>query len=350
MPIFIPIIALGAVAILSALLCRWLIAVAPKDAPDGARKTQTQAVPTSGGVAIFAAVAFSFAGILLLDRASPRDHFGALLTPDFLPYAMLCAAVLVIGALDDRKPIPTKMRLFGVFGLSLLAATLSPVFDLVFFPLADSIMPLPTWFAIGGTALWIFVMMNAVNFMDGSNGMAMGLLAIMIGTASVRLFGVTDFGPALFVFAAIIVAALVGFLFWNLQGRLYAGDAGSLFGGAVFATLAVFTARDGNIWFAATLALPILVDVFMTLIWRARQGHNILTPHRHHAYQLAIKAGWSHVQVALAWWGFALICGACALLAAQDSKAMSAWSFLGLLAIGCGLWLAQRRMLPGIKD
>lgn len=350
MPVITPIIALGAVAIFSALLCRWLIAVAPKDAPDGARKTQAQAVPTSGGVAVFAAVVISFLIILALDQASPRDHFGALLTTDFLPYAALCTLVMVIGALDDRKPLPTKARLFGVFGLTVLAAGLSPVFDLVFLPVADSTLPLAAWFAIGGTALWIFVMMNAVNFMDGSNGMAMGLLTIMIGATSVRLFGVPQYGSALFVVAAVMVAALVGFLFWNLQGRLYAGDAGSLCGGAVFATLSVFTARDGNIWFAATLALPVLVDVFMTLIWRARQGHNILTPHRFHAYQMAIKAGWSHVQVAVLYWTLAVFCSGLALWAASLSKSTSFMTFAGLLSAGTLTWALHRRLTPRPVD
>jgi len=212
----------------SLLLCRLVMAFAPKDAPDGGRKTQSFAVPTSGGLAIAAAILISWLGLLTL-------------APD------------------------------------------------IALPVADAYFPIATWLGIGGTALWFFVFMNATNFMDGSNGLAMGTLAIMVGGVSIHLYGHDQFQD-LSVLGILMVAAILGFLFWNLQGKLYAGDAGSLFGGAVFASLGIYAAQDGNIWFPATLALPFLVDVFMTLIWRAQRGHNLLTPHRHHAYQLFIRA------------------------------------------------------------
>ena len=350
MPVFIPIIVLVLIALLSAGLCRALIAFAPKDAPDGTRKTQTVAVPTSGGLAIAAAVLISFGVVLLLDQASAsgRDHFGAILRPAHLPYALLCLTVLVVGAIDDRTPLPTRTRLFGVLALTLLTAALSPVFDTAFIPFADATLPLPVWFGIGGTALWIFVMMNAVNFIDGSNGMAMGLLIIMLAGLGAQFLVISE--PALFVLSTMIAAAMMGFLFWNLRGKLYAGDAGSLFGGSVFACLAVFTAQDGNIWFPATLALPILVDVFMTLIWRARQGHNIFTAHRHHAYQWLIKAGWSHMRVAVFYWALALICVVLALWAASLSKSASFMVFASLLGVGILVWALHRRLTPRPAD
>lgn len=350
MPIFIPIVVLILIAVLSALLCRVLIAIAPKDAPDGTRKTQTAAVPTSGGLAIAAAVLISFGVVVLLDQASAsgRNHFATILRPAFLPYALLCLTVLVVGAIDDRTPLPTRTRLFGVLALTLLVAALSPVFETAFIPFADATLPLPVWFAIGGTALWIFVMMNAVNFIDGSNGMAMGLLMVMLAGLGARFLMMSE--PALFVLSAMIAAAMMGFLFWNIPGKLYAGDAGALFGGAVFACLAVFSASDGNIWFPATLALPILIDVFMTLIWRARAGHNILTAHRHHAYQWVIKSGWSHFRVALLYWGLALVCVVLALSAARLSKSASFMVFAGLLGVGILAWALHRRLTPKLAD
>jgi len=352
MPIFIPLIALSLVACLSTILCWVLIKIAPKDAPDEGRKTQSFAVPTSGGLAIAAAIVISVCGILYLDQSgnSGRNHFAGLSVEVLLPYALLCLGVLIIGAIDDAKPLPTKPRLFGMAIVTLACATHSPVFDLVFLPVADSSLPLPIWLAIGGTALWIFVLMNASNFMDGSNGLAMGTLAIMIGALSFHLIGIEAdriLGIALFVLGTVITAAIVGFLFWNLQGKLYAGDAGSLFGGTVFAILSIFSAQDGNIWFPTTLALPLLIDVFMTLLWRAKRGENLLTPHRHHAYQWLIKSGWSHIKTALLWWTLAAICAGAAHWAAADSKSMSAFVFFGFLMVGCTLWIVHRQRASG---
>ena len=258
----------------SLVLCRLIMAVVPKDAPDGGRKTQTIAVPTSGGIAIGAAIVISWFGHLMLApdifHSSGAGHFGAV-----NGNALICLSLagLLIGGLDDRFAIPAKPKFIALAIASGLAALLGPHVAGVFLPVADSYFPIATWFGISGTALWFFVFMNATNFMDGSNGLAMGTLAIMICGMSIHLYAGSDLQP-LSVLGLLTIAAILGFLFWNLQGKLYAGDAGSLSGGAMFAGLGIYAAQDGNIWFPATLALPFLVDVFMTLIWRARARHN----------------------------------------------------------------------------
>ena len=324
--IIVPILLL-LLGLVSLILCSVLIKVAPKDAPDGVRKEQRFAVPTSGGLAI--------AGTVLLVTAT-----GWFPLPESPAFAILYGSMLLIGALDDVKSVGAKPKMLTMALVALFCASFGISSNLVFLPLADSILPLPMWLAIGGSALWLFVFINATNFMDGSNGLAMGTLAIMLCSLSVRFFQIPE--PEGYTLSLILVAAILGFLFWNLQGKLYAGDAGSLFGGAVFASLGIYAAQDGNIWFPATLALPFLVDVFMTLLWRARRGHNLLTPHRHHAYQLFIRSGWGHIKTALLWWSFAVFCAAAALWAASDSKAMSAYVFLGMLGLGVALWLIQR--------
>ena len=323
-------------ALASLICCRILIAIAPKDAPDAARKTQTIAVPTSGGLAIAAAIALVLGGLTLGDKTLG----GVVPAGPVWTYVALAIFVLILGAVDDAKDLPAKPKLFALLAATCLAAYFGLRSERIFLPIADSIILLPLWLAVSGTALWVFTVMNASNFMDGSNGLSLGTLAIMIGATGFAL--PTPLSAA----AAITTSAIVGFLFWNLQGRLYAGDAGALFGGAVFAGLGLYAAREGNIWLPATLALPLLIDVFMTLAWRAKRGQNLLKPHRHHAYQGLIKSGWSHIGTALLWWGFALICAACALWAAADSKAMSAYVFLGLLSAGCTLWLIHRARLP----
>ena len=338
----------------SLILCRMLMVFSPKDAPDADRKTQKIAVPTSGGLA-FAFAALSWLAIIygndsvLNSECVNVEAFACLpasqryLAHDIWPHILLFLGALFLGAIDDRFTLPAKPKFVILAGLVLFATGLGANIDGIFFPVADAYFPIAAWLGITGTALWLFVVMNATNFMDGSNGLAMGTLAIMLGSISIHFYGHGHFHD-LSVIGALTVASILGFLFWNLQGKLYAGDAGSLFGGAVFASLGIYAAQDGNIWFPATLALPFLVDVFMTLLWRARAGHNLLTPHRHHAYQLFIRAGWGHLKTALLWWALAAICAVAGLWAAGDSKSTSAWVFFGLLGAGCALWLWQRRV------
>lgn len=346
--------ALLLVSVPSIILCRILMQFSPKDAPDGERKTQAVAVPSSGGIAI-AILAFSLFLILhfyddvLSSECSPQDAFECLPIAQryaalkLWPHICLYLGAVSLGALDDRFALPAKLKFAILALISLGVAVYGQYVGGIFLPVADAYFPITAWLGIGGTALWLFVLMNATNFMDGSNGLAMGTLVIMIGGL---LFGLPTaaepFSDAAYI-PQLTLFAILGFLYWNLQGKLYAGDAGSLFGGAVFASLGVYAARDGNIWLPATLALPFLVDVFMTLLWRAHQKHNLLTPHRHHAYQLFIRAGWSHIKTALLWWSLAAACAVTALWAASQSKSTSAYVFLILLGLGCSLWLFQRR-------
>ena len=349
----------------SLVFCRLLIKVAPKDAPDDDRKVQSVAVPTSGGLAIAAAIFLPWMIYLIthptiwVDSAIEGFGYGAaqIFAENNGNYLVLLGFIaLTIGAIDDRFMLPARLKLAILAGAALLVSFLGEYVGGIFLPHVHSYVIIASWIGIGGTALWLFVVMNATNFMDGSNGLAMGTLAIMLlgvstklginvnPVATTEIFAEISSLPFFAVFGTLTTAAILGFLFWNLQGKLYAGDAGSLFGGAVLASLGIYAAQDGNIWFPATLALPFLVDVFMTLIWRARAGHNLLTPHRHHAYQLFIRAGWGHIRTALLWWALAAICAVAGLWAASESKSMSAWVFFGLLGAGCALWLWQRRV------
>ena len=162
--IIVPILLL-LLGLVSLILCSVHIKVAPKDAPDGVRKEQRFAVPTSGGLAI--------AGTVLLVTAT-----GGFPLPESPAFAILYGSMLLIGALDDVKSVGAKPKMLTMALVALFCASFGISSNLVFLPLADSILPLPMWLAIGGSALWLFVFINATNFMDGSNGLALSLIHI----------------------------------------------------------------------------------------------------------------------------------------------------------------------------
>ncbi|MEM7663553.1 MAG: hypothetical protein AAF292_15020 [Pseudomonadota bacterium] len=350
----------AASCVLSMIFCRLLIAVAPKDAPDGDRKTQSMAVPTSGGLAIAAAAALIYiAELIIIPAVTSAEslpevanvHLRFLVTSGELPHILLAIFVLIIGAIDDARTLATRHKLLVLVGACILVALTGLTADKIFLPFADSTVPFPIVVSIIGSAFWLFLMMNTTNFMDGSNGLALGCVAIMLTFMSLSFFGgasadlapetVTVWNGLSFVIL-LIVGAICGFLVWNMQGLLYAGDAGALFAGTVFASFALLSGQDGNIWFVATLGLPLLVDAVATLIWRAVHGKRLTEPHRDHAYQLLIKDGWSHTQTALLWWLLTAICG----LASITALPMSATAnFVAFVSMACSLtllWLMQR--------
>lgn len=324
-----------------------------RDAPDGARKTQARAVPRTGGLAIGLAtlISFWFLANVKIDGAA----MAAALAVD-LPLAALLGFILVCavtGFVDDLVNLPALLKT-GVLGLAAVAtAFAAPV---VAFPLPGAEdLRLPLTLGIAGTALWLFVFVNAANFMDGSNGLVGGSLMVMALVFSL----VIDLSGGWFAkrelelisLAGLTVGfATLGFLAVNLTGRIYLGDAGSLGLGAVVAVLGLITAVRISVWVPAILSLPLLVDVLLTLLWRARQGAKLTEGHRDHAYQLLLRSGWRHWQVAILWWAFMIVCAATAWFAMWldyrewprlPGFAVVAFVFLALL--GVMLWNWQRR-------
>jgi UDP-GlcNAc:undecaprenyl-phosphate/decaprenyl-phosphate GlcNAc-1-phosphate transferase len=199
-----------------------------------------------------------------------------------------------------------------------------------------------------------------VNFMDGANGIAMGTAAIiLLGLAALfvpaAVFG-SDRGIAGLSVAMCVsgVLALAGFLAWNLRGQLYAGDAGSLAIGGLIGGASVVYAQTGPVLIPLTLCLPILIDVFMTLGWRALKRRPLMQAHRDHAYQLMLRAGASHGVVARRWWAMTTVC-LVAVLAVPVSALTGVYSlpglplglitFVSLLMAGIALWVQQRTSL-----
>jgi len=342
---------------LPVLLCLVLTGLAMlipvRDAPDGERKTQARAVPRTGGLAVGVATLVSFWFI-----AQVEDHGAAMaagLAVD-LPLAALLGFILVCavtGFIDDLLNLPALLKT-GILGAAALAtAFTAPV---VAFPLPGfEDFRLPLALGMAGTALWLFVFVNAANFMDGSNGLAGGSLLIMALVFSL-VIDLSSGGFARREMELISLAgftagfATLGFLVWNLAGRIYLGDAGSLGLGAVVAVLGLITAVHISVFVPAILSLPFLVDVLLTLVWRARRKAKLTEGHRDHAYQLLLRSGWRHWQVAILWWGFMLACAGTAMFAMWldyrewprlPGFAMVAFLFLALL--GAMLWNWQRQ-------
>ena len=223
--------------------------------------------------------------------------------------------------------------LAGFFIALALAGIAGPVLHLA--------TSLPWGIGLAGTALWVFTCSNAVNFMDGSDGLIAACLipaCLVLGTAG---------GGDVAMASLALAAALAGFAVWNApllraRGTLFAGDAGALGASVLFAGLALrwaATGPDGTVWLAALLILPLLGDVLLTMAARARAGRRLFAPHRAHAYQLLIRMGWSHRRVAVVWAGLSLACGALVLVGAAGPEGLK----FAVFAIGVvGFTLVHR--------
>ena len=336
--ILYPVICLLA-GLVSYLVCQLSRKWRVLDMPDGQRKFQAAPVPRLGGAGILAGF---FTAVLLagvLHAVNPL-----LLGNDFLPgkvgaVAVALAASLAfaaIGAADDISDLNAVLKLVLLVAICIgtpLFGVAVPELESPFGSLtAPALM-------IAGSALWLLVFTNAANFMDGSNGLAIGILAFMFAGlgASLLLSEAGRFPPGLIA----IIAACAGFLIINMRGQLYAGDIGAFGVSALFATLAIISGL--SVWTIATLALPILIDTLMTLVLRAKRGESLFTAHRDHAYQALIKSGWSAWEVAILWWGLAGACATGATIGAAGGGALPFTVFVCLTLLLSFGWVRVRR-------
>ena len=154
----------------SLICCRILIMVGPKDAPDGERKPQATAVPSSGGIA-FGTVPLAWVLYLFLPLfpgpASTEITQEAVQSLSIRwPHLALFLGALILGAIDDAFTLNAKPKFGLLIALAFMAVTFGHHIEGIFLPYFDSYVILASWIGIGGSALWLFVMMNATNFMD----------------------------------------------------------------------------------------------------------------------------------------------------------------------------------------
>lgn len=295
----------------------------------GKRSLHAEPTPRGGGLGVVAAAGavFLFASLQPL----PLGGGAALLA-----FVMLMAA---LGLGDDLFALSAKVK-FAVMALACLGfAALAGKPEWIGIS-ADFALRLPVWIALPGAALFLFVAVNATNFMDGSDGM---LAAVLIPAgAGLAVAGlVSSTMPT--VFAGIALAGgLAGFLVLNRPpASVFAGDAGSLGAGTLYAGGALMMAGEGfagSLWLGPLFILPFLVDVLLTLAKRAVGGRLSLSAHREHAYQLLVSSGWSHGRVALAYAALTSLCVIAGLMAAQGPDGAVFGVFWSAVAALSGLY------------
>ena len=281
-------IVITAVGLVSSGMSRLLIWKGPRDRGAQDHKVHTGINPTSGGIAVFVTVV-------------PTTLVAAFLTSaqDLLPLGIILAAstyMFVMGLWDDLVSLRAIPKLFGQILISIIVCAYAV--RLEYLDLGRHLFALGPFLGIAGSAAWLVVTTNALNFMDGSDGLAMGSAAtISAGLVGLSLItGQYD----LAIYAGILLAGLLGLLVFNGRGKLFSGDAGSLFVGFYLACLILlFIARTNlSVWVGPALFIGILADVLLTLIWRFKHNRSLLKPHREHIYQLILSGGMSHALTA----------------------------------------------------
>ncbi len=297
------------------------------------RSSHTMPVPRLGGIAI---VLGTLAGAAVAEGTShPR---AAILLGTAL-------VLFVMGLADDLRPMGPawKYMIQVAMGIVLIA---------VVRPDVQVLLPGWSWHLPGALAaifgvMWMSSLANAVNFMDGIDG-------IVAGVATLTAVGLVPFvhADALPLLVGL-AAASAGFLVWNTHpASIFMGDSGSQFIG--FTLAGVFLLQtDGTVEIIPGLLLfaPFLFDTALTLVRRLRAGENPFAAHRGHLYQRLTTAGWSHRTVAILYAMGAGLGGVAAgayTVAAWPTQALILLAVAAVL-VGFAVWTGHVAVHPRVE-
>jgi UDP-GlcNAc:undecaprenyl-phosphate GlcNAc-1-phosphate transferase len=289
----------GLLALLSAATVRLACAFPILDHPNG-RSAHVTPTPRNGGIGVV--VAF-LVGILVLHQTAT---FARIAQPQFWGVILAAFAIAGVALLDDMRSLPIGPRLLAQAG----AAAVALASDLIITRLSlpwYSIVELG-WVGPVLTLAWILFCTNAVNFMDGLDGLVAG--TVLIASAALAAIAATQGGWFVYAAAMFLAAGFAGFLPFNLHpARIFMGDVGSQFAGFMLAVLAVaasrFDTQQISFLIVPLLIFGLLFDTAFTLVRRALMGERVTDGHCTHLYQLARRSGMRVPVVAAIHWGFA---------------------------------------------
>jgi UDP-GlcNAc:undecaprenyl-phosphate/decaprenyl-phosphate GlcNAc-1-phosphate transferase len=272
------------------LVRRLALHVGMLDASDE-RRMHVDPKPRIGGLAVFLGFSFAlFTTVGFALQATPLFH-----RPEDIHnfFGLLFGAtlILMVGVWDDVMGMRSRNKLLAQVVVALVSMLYGFVIHGFDIELFGSYVSLPIWLALPLTLVWYLGMMNAINFLDGLDGLLSGVTAI----SGLFLFAIA-LGHGHLV-AALVLCSLVGgalgFLPYNFYpAKIILGDTGSLFIGYVFATVSVITTSKTAIAVSllvplVALALPVL-DTAAAIFRRARAGKKITEADRGHFHHLLV--------------------------------------------------------------
>lgn len=284
---------LGAFAFLVSLaFSGFMISAGLMDKPVD-RSNHKDITPTAGGMGMVAGMG---AALLALSMYYPvlGDH-GLL-----AGVAALGLGIALLGLLDDIYNVRALMKFFMMVIIAGAAVSLAGVPSAL--PLSSVKIGIPVWFGFSGAVLWIFVTVNAVNFVDGSNGLMGGYMTVAF--AFLALIAVLTGAENTALLATICAASICGFLpyNWRTKAYIFCGDVGALLVGFCYGVASLLlvseTGHAGLLYVGPLLVLPLLTDVLLTLLFRWRRKEKLMVAHSDHIYQRLIRSGRGHTYVA----------------------------------------------------
>ena len=297
------------------------------DVPKDNRRMHKKPVPRLGGLAIFLGFIVSMLLFVKVDHQLQGILLGA-------------SIIVVLGVVDDMSPL----RAYFKFCVQIFAALVAVFHGVVIQTLSNPNVFAESpywdlgWLSIPITVLWIVGITNAVNLIDGLDGLACGVSTISAISMLVIALLVSESDVALVM--AALVGACLGFMPYNKNpAKMFMGDTGSTFLGYILATISI----QGLFKYYAivSFAVPFLIlglpmfDTLFAIIRRLAHGQNPMAPDRGHIHHRLIDMGLNQKQAVATLYVISAILGlsAVVLTTGGEQKAMLLFLALCIVAV-----------------
>lgn len=288
--------------ILVPFVAKLAIKIGAVDKPNE-RKVHTKIMPRMGGLAIY----LSFFAVLFLSHEMTMQHIGLLTGGTVL---------VLVGIIDDKTDMPAKIKLLGQIFAACIVVVAGVRVEFMTNFILGGVFPLYI-FSVPFTVLWIVAITNAVNLIDGLDGLAAG--TSIIAAATMAISGYATGQTEMASMALILIGASLGFLKYNFHpAKIFMGDTGSMFLGYNLSVLAImgFT-KSFTVLSLVTpilvLAIPIL-DTLFAIIRRKMNNKPIFKPDKNHLHHCLLNYGFSHRNTVLIIYAVSAVLALCGLI------------------------------------
>ncbi|KEF38901.1 UDP-N-acetylmuramyl pentapeptide phosphotransferase/UDP-N-acetylglucosamine-1-phosphate transferase [Schinkia azotoformans MEV2011] len=272
---------------LTPLVKKFAIYIGAVDKPNQ-RKVHQKVMPRLGGLAIFISMVIGFA------IAQPFDD-------DIATWPILLGATIIVitGVFDDRFEISPRVKLLGQIlaaGVVIYAGVQVETINLPFGAQIEFGI-----FTIPFTLLWIVGITNAINLIDGLDGLAAGVSSIVLITISAMAMVMGN--TFVVVMGTILLASTLGFLIYNFHpAKIFMGDTGALLLGFMISVFSILGFKSITVY---SLILPIIIlgvpisDTLFAIIRRIVNKKPLSAPDKSHLHHCLLRLGFSHRQTVL---------------------------------------------------
>ena len=317
------------------------------DKPDNYRKVHRRAVPRLGGLGIFAAFFIPLAYLYFFHRNPVADLLH--IRPGQLAGLLAGATLaLLVGLVDDLRNLRAGRKLLFQIIAASIAWTMGLSIEVISNPFGSPLIL--GWYSFPVTVLWFVMCMNAVNLMDGLDGLAAGVCLFV----SLTLFLVSlHFRNVLaMLLMSCFSGAVFGFLLFNFYpAKIFLGDSGSMLLGFLIGALSLIgSTRKAET--AIALLIPVVAlgvpifDTSLTILRRWYKKFPIGSPDRQHIHHVLLSMGYSQPRAVLMLYMTTIVLGGAALLITVERSEVTilVLGSLALIAFVCVRVLGNVRL------